>query len=400
MRVNIRSVILAIVCFAAAGPLQTLRADQKTKPGTTDPAAPDAAVTYQITTSHNAVISTPGLKPPLTVVWSLELSGTASYPLIVGHTVYVIGGSTLYALNAATGATLWSQTAPSGYGGWIGAAYENGLVFVVDGAPNLNGAMFAFNATTGAQVWEASLPNQYVWCSPPAALNGIVYTGGAGDGGTVYAVQETDGTLLWTGEVENGMASSPAINDGGVFVSYVCPQSYRFNAETGSQVWHYSGECEGGGGDTAVVFNNNVYVRMNFVGSNGLILTEADGTTNGEFSSTYAPVFSGSTAFYTESNSISAVDLATGATLWTAAPATGDSFSTSPILVNNVIYVGTQEGNLEGYAARSGDHGVSMNLGYAISGGEGGAPQAGLGAAQGLLVVPASTHVFALKGTP
>jgi hypothetical protein len=39
-----------------------------------------------------------------------------------------------------------------------------------------------------------------------------------------------------------------------------------------------------------------------------------------------------------------------------------------------------------------------MNLGFAISGGEGGIPQVGLGAAQGLLVVPASTHVFAFTG--
>ena len=92
-------------------------------------------------------------------------------------------------------------------------------------------------------------------------MNGIVYTSGAGDGGTVYAVRESDGTLLWTQEVENGDDSAPAVTSDGVYVSYACPQTYKFNPTSGDLIWHFSGQCEGGGGESVAIYNGQVYVR-------------------------------------------------------------------------------------------------------------------------------------------
>src|SRR5580704_7452930 len=83
----------------------------------------DLSVTYQITPSHTGAIVTAGVKPPLTVKWSVAVAGTASYPIIAGGMVFVIGGgsgstpSTLYGLNGGTGATVWTQPVPAGFGG-------------------------------------------------------------------------------------------------------------------------------------------------------------------------------------------------------------------------------------------------------------------------------------------
>src|SRR5262249_40956222 len=148
-------------------------------------------------------------------------------------------------------------------------AYDSGKVFVL----NFDGLMKAFDAATGNLLWSVSLPGQFIFTSPPTAVNGTVFTGGAGSGGTVYAVNETNGEVLWTMPVENGDNSSPAFSGGSVFVSYVCPQAYAFNATTGQELWHFSGNCEGGGGATPVVHSGQVYVReSSLTQTNGLVL--------------------------------------------------------------------------------------------------------------------------------
>ena len=52
--------------------------------------------------------------------------------------------------------------------------------------------------------------------------SGIVYVGGAGSGGTLYAVSESAGNVLWTASVQNGDNSSPvkASSAGGVVTFY------------------------------------------------------------------------------------------------------------------------------------------------------------------------------------
>lgn len=367
----------------------------------------DLSVTYQITPNHAGAIQTAGVHPPLTVKWKVAVAGTASYPIIANGMVYVIGGgsgstpSTLYGLNATTGATVWTQPIPPGFGSWIGAAYENGNLFVITTqTPPFNaGGIFAFAATDGHQVWSANLAGQYSFSSSPTALNGIVYTGGAGSGGTVYAVSETNGQTLWTAGVANGDSSNPAVTLNGVYVSYVCPQTYRFNPKTGTQVWHYSGPCEGGGGETAVVYGGLVYVRdILFYSTDGITLNAATGALVGGFNSLYMPAFLGKTAFYTEADTLTAVSLSTGGTLWTAVASAGESYSCSPVVVNGVVYTGTSTGNLIGYRSTDGRKLVNMKLGSTISCGEYFAiPQAGMGAGQGLLVVPAGSEVVALQ---
>jgi outer membrane protein assembly factor BamB len=357
----------------------------------------EVSLTFQITPTHTGQATTTGLKPPLKVKWSVNLGGNVSYSLIVGRKVFVIGGSstsTIYALNAKTGKTVWSQPSPSGWGTWIGIAYENGKIFAVPSGANGAGAMAAYAAADGHQLWTTTLTTQYVYSSPPTAWKGIVYTGGAGSGGTVYAVSEKDGTVLWTASVENGDDSSPAVTSTGVYVSYACPQSYRFNPQTGTQIWHFSGQCEGGGGDTPVLYHGLLYVRDLYdYSTDGITLKASDGTNVGGFNSAFAPAFHKGTGFYTETSSLTAVNVSNGKTLWSASPGSGDSYSSSAIAVNGVVYVGTANGNLLGYKATDGTNVVSMSMGSPISGYS---QQVGLSAGEGLLVVPATSEVVAL----
>jgi outer membrane protein assembly factor BamB len=134
--------------------------------------------------------------PPLELKWSRDFStsgvDTISYPLIAGGMVFVTTantngnyGNTLLALNENTGATIWSADLPGTYF-FADAAYDSGKVFVV----NFDGLMKAFDAASGNLLWSVNLPDQYAFTSPPTAVNGVVFIGGAGSGGTLYAVDE------------------------------------------------------------------------------------------------------------------------------------------------------------------------------------------------------------------
>jgi outer membrane protein assembly factor BamB len=153
------------------------------------------AVTYQIDYAHSgrAVFQDP-ITFPNNPAWSVTLNGAISYPLIAGGMVYVttsspgtgggIYGTSLYALDEETGDIVWGPVAISGTYYWSASAYDHGKIFVI----NFDGLLRSFDAVTGTPGWSKQLPGQYAFTSPPTAINGIVYVGGAGSGGTLYAV--------------------------------------------------------------------------------------------------------------------------------------------------------------------------------------------------------------------
>lgn len=110
------------------------------------PSAPvDQATAYQNDVAHDGYIADAGLSAPLTHAWSYTLPGDASYPVIVNGVVYVTAAKTLYALNQATGAQLWSRAVGGTYAS-PGLTYERGRVFVI----NSDGLLTAVDAATGS----------------------------------------------------------------------------------------------------------------------------------------------------------------------------------------------------------------------------------------------------------
>lgn len=354
---------------------------------------PTEAVAYQISVSHDGFSGDSTLVPPLTLRWSRDdFAGPVSYPLIAAGKVFVTAatnpsvayGTTLYALDQATGATLWSQSIAGTYY-WSNAAYDAGRVFVV----NFDGLMQAFDAGTGALAWSTQLPGQYAFSSPPTAQGGVVYTGGAGSGGTLYAVSESDGTVLWTQPVANGDHSSPALSATNVFVSYACGLVYAFDRLTGEPRWFDNGPCSGGGGKTPVYHAGRVYSR-DFFGNE--ILDADTGALRGTFQAGPAPAFAGKTGLFLDGGTLRAIS--GRRTVWTFG---GDGgLVTAPIVVGSTVFVGSSTGMLYGLDLRKGRMVWSTNVGAGILGPDEqnvSQPLTGLGAGQGLLVVPAGNRL-------
>jgi outer membrane protein assembly factor BamB len=365
------------------------------------------AVAYQIDYAHSGAAALTGpLSFPSSPAWSVTLNGPAGYPLIAGGMVFVMTGAnpgqtygtSLYALDEATGNIVWGPKSIAGTYFWAGHAYDHGTVFVV----NFDGLLQSFDATTGAAGWSTQLPGQTAFSSPPTAVNGVVYTGGAGSGGTVYAVDESTGSVLWTASVANGDHSAPAVSSDGVFVSYPC-QVYKFDPIMGTTLWHYGGPCDGGGGKTVAYANGAVFVRDPGSSPPDQIYDAATGTTTGTFTSGPIPALSGQTGYFQSSGTLKGLDLSTAAhtVLWTF---TGDgAIVSAPIVVNGTVIIGSSSGKVYALDGSTGATIWSANAGAALSAPDEqnvAQPLAGMGAGEGYLVVPAGNVVTTWRISP
>ncbi|HEU0316365.1 MAG TPA: PQQ-binding-like beta-propeller repeat protein, partial [Solirubrobacteraceae bacterium] len=355
--------------------------------------APDQAVAYQIAPTHDGNAANAGILAPLAQAWSVALPAASSYPLIVNGMVFVTAADkTLYALNQATGQTVWSHAIGGTYP-WSGLAYDRGQVFAL----NTDGILTAFDAAAGSIRWSRQLPGQYSFTSAPTATDGIVYVGGAGSGGTLYAVHAVDGHLLWSQPVTNGDESSPAVDAQAVYVTYVCQQDYAFARVSGAPLWHHSTGCEGGGGKTPVVGGGSVFARDSPSGN--VILSTTAGAGLGPFNAGPAPALAGGVLFALNGTTLTAV---AGAGLGTNSwQFTGDGqLDSAPVVVGNLVFVGSASGELYARDAATGADVWSTNVGSAIVGPDEqnvAGPLTGLAAANGTLVVAAGSQLVAYR---
>jgi hypothetical protein len=110
----------------------------------------------------------------------------------------------------------------------------NGVVYIASN----DGELFALNASTGAKLWTFTSGD--LIGSSPAVANGIVYVGST----NTYALNATTGAKLWTSNT--GANSSPAVANGVVYVGAgsslgLVPGTVdALNASTGATLWSYS----------------------------------------------------------------------------------------------------------------------------------------------------------------
>jgi len=357
---------------------------------------------FQIDATHTGGTTVDHLTPPLKQRWVVDFGQAISYPLIADGRVFVTvrkpsNGTTLFALDTNFGGVIWSFDL-GGNSQWSGACYENGRVFAVNGS----GLLRAFDAATGSVIWSVQLPGQFVFSAPPTVSNGVIYTSGAGSGGTVYAVNASSGAVLWTRQVANGDKSSPAVTADGVYVSYTCPNVYKLNPTTGSLIWQFSTGCSGGGGKTPALYNGRLYVRD----FSDVILDSQTGTVVGNYNAKNTPAFSGTRGFFLNGphsfgsfGTLQARDVNTNSVLWSFA---GDGTLQSAVLaVNNYVYVGSSQGRLYAVDAATGQQVCVTNAGTSIpyvDEQNTSQPLTSFAAGEGLLVVPTSTTLVAYEG--
>ena len=365
------------------------------------PSRANESVTYQINPQHTgSAMFQAGLNLPLRQLWTRSFGGPVSYPVIAAGTVLVTAGlnsydgTVLYALDRASGATLWSQGIPGTYFNSF-VAYDNGNVFVL----NYDGWLRAFKVSTGAPLWQAQMPGQYSFQDPPTARDGFVYITGAGSGATVYAVRQLDGKVVWSQSV-NGGDSAPTLSEDGVFVSFPC-QAYEFDIATGVPRWHVNNACSGGGGATTVLYDQLLITSWLNASAlqDGIVLRALDAVQIADMPGpTYFPpaVQSGMSYFVTAGN-IVARDVPAFTQKWTFAP--DSQVAAPPIVVNGKVIVTTNSGRMNVLDGASGALLQTLQL----PPGSVGCPcglKVSLAAGQATIVAPYDRILTAFVGAP
>jgi outer membrane protein assembly factor BamB len=371
--------------------------------GAASPVAPlRQAVGYQVDAGHTGAIAFGmPLALPGSPTWSVRLPGEASYPLIAGGRVFVTTsgldggyGTQLHALHAASGAVAWGPIAIPGLYFNSGIAYDQGKVFVL----NFDGLLRSFDAATGAEGWSTKLPLQYAFTSPPTAVDGVVYASGAGSGGSVYAIDASNGQLIWQSAIWTD-GSSPAVHGDGVFVAYSC-QVVKLDAYTGAPSWRHQGDCTGGGGGRALVVANGSVHARDVNGTSGVLLDPATGTPTGTFAGGWPspmPAVTAQTEFHLVAGTLRAIDVATREVRWSFA---GDGrLASAPIVIDETVIIGSGSGMVYAIDRATGTPSWSASAGAGISEFARNGPT-GLAAGEGYLVVPAGDVLTGWKLRP
>jgi outer membrane protein assembly factor BamB len=263
----------------------------------------------------NETILTPGNVANLTVKWrTIAGDGSFASASVVGSIVYVVNvapSGQLHALDKATGQRLWSfpPDAITSDHAWTTPPVKNGIVYF--GVNRPTPVVFAVNATTGQEIWRHGGPFANI-VSSPALENGRLYV--AYTDGTIEALDATNGQSIWSVTQPAGAYSSPAVAAGRLYIAIHNIGLLALDANTGATLW--LAPTAGPNWSSPAVENGRV-----FVGNR-------------------------------DDHKLYAFDAVSGTTLWTAT--TNDWVQSSPAVANGVVYIGNNSGNLYAFNAQTG----------------------------------------------
>ncbi|WP_227777452.1 PQQ-binding-like beta-propeller repeat protein [Haladaptatus pallidirubidus] len=167
-------------------------------------------------------------------------------PIVVNDRVYTVKeqrpedpGSSVQALNATTGATVWQTDDVQGE-----VCYKDGTVFTTDGT--------ALNAADGTVLWRIANDGMTRQHLIQAVSNRLVYCvvqEGDSNQNVVQARSPGDGSVQWSSPTSTSgfWAGRLTVGDGHVFfrtTSNGADAIRALNAETGEEAWIYEAETE------------------------------------------------------------------------------------------------------------------------------------------------------------
>jgi outer membrane protein assembly factor BamB len=193
-----------------------------------------------------ASTSSPGLMPQALDIGSLLWGSFQAAP--AAQTIpHKEGVSTLYAIRASDGTTLWHFTMNNGKNGIVGwLSVEEGVIYasVMDAStPNTSrGHIYALQSTTGSVLWhydDASTSTSFA-----VLTNGVIYaTAYSQDSNdVVYALRARDGSLLWRRSMGQSVYNAPVLDGTTVYVGTSDGSVYALRADNGAVRWHHGAE--------------------------------------------------------------------------------------------------------------------------------------------------------------
>ena len=290
--------------------------------------------------NHEVGLEAP--RPPLSIDWNTTIperdAGASAVPMktiVVDDTLFAYSYQSAFAMDARTGEVLWNNARVNGtYLG--GMAHADGRIFV----STYDDGLYALNATDGSVVWNREGVDTIG--SAPVVLDGTVFVGG--ENAVMWALSADTGETVWNHSyATNGLPadfSSPTAANGRVFVPNSDGRLYVHDAENGSVLWT---RAVGYTSATPAVRNGIVYVA-DADGAPFLQAFDADTgetvwTATADFGYTGLAVAGDTVFLATCGNAAFAYDAATGERRWTR-PDVGCAYDVSePVAAEGVVYL-------------------------------------------------------------
>jgi outer membrane protein assembly factor BamB len=190
--------------------------------------------------------------------WDFRTNGNVSTKPVFYNDMVIFGSSdaNVYALNAQTGNLVWSYPL-YGMCNQSSPTLHNGVVFIGSAGAYL----YAINAADGSLKWKFQDGNYSMEHSTPFVYDGKVYIGswyaGLVNPGSLFAVDEQTGALVWKSLDNKGFSCNPYIADDRLFISPDDGYLYALNAQTGDSLWSVQIYANGA---QAIASDSTVYV--------------------------------------------------------------------------------------------------------------------------------------------
>lgn len=344
-----------------------------------------------------------------TVLWTAPLCGLTHEfcsPIVAGGVVFFVSDelSTVFALNAATGETIWSYdvvddvddaatfyedkiyvsadsawclNAQNGTKIWsfsgMAGSHMSGSPVVEDGIAYFVSTMafdslkvHALNAESGEILWELKIASFFASCL--AIEDNILYLASyteylPASGESLFAIDAETGTIIWSnGHVLDGYwDSSPTIHDEYLYIGGRDGYIHAYNKYDGSLEWetkvHPSSHLRGGVEPTTAFSEDIIFTGYSpYVGYKGAVAAY-DTDTGVEIWSILDRIklhgsigLAGELAFLGEhrGDSLFALEQETGNIVWTydVNSTTAKGFQSSPSITDGVMYIASTNGNL------------------------------------------------------
>ncbi len=199
---------------------------------------------------------------------------------------------------------------------------------------------YAIDAQSKTIKWTLSSEKNYGGESVPAIANGKIYLSNRDK---MYVLDANSGAEKWTFKTQEG-STSPTVSNDIVYIGDRRPSAffYAFDANTGQKKWERNG-LEQGRYDTSPTISDNYVYTVTW--NNIIALDEKTGTTKwvykipGAFAMTSSPSVVNDILYVggDQANKFYALNATTGDIIWTYA--SKYTCSSSPTVVNNLVYL-------------------------------------------------------------
>jgi outer membrane protein assembly factor BamB len=262
---------------------------------------------------------------------------------------------------------LWNYT--TGFQVESSPAVVNGVVYIGSD----DGNVYALNAANGDKIWnyttgsppEIQIPGgappipQNGVATSPAVVDGIVYVGALDY--NVYALNAANGDKIWNYTTGYIVDSYPTVVNGVVYVGSLDDNIYALNATKGDQLWNFT--TEGPVYSSPAVVSGVVYVgsddgnvyALNATYGNKIwsYPTEAASMIGANWVVSSPAVVDGVVYVGSRDNNVYALNAVNGAKLWSYT--TGGMVDSGPAVANGIVYVGSDDGNVYALNAAKGN---------------------------------------------